>query len=263
MRLILLTHGGADIVLEKLAALENIEVAGVFVETVMSPNRGIVEKIRRSIKYDGLLGTVAKLFRKKDGASIGVGDRTVETVRNLGLTIYEVDNFHSESSVSLMQNAEADLGIIYGTNIIKESVFSIPKLGSINLHQGLAPYYRGGPPIFWELFNDEKEVGITVHFVASKVDSGDIILQKNVPLDYDFACETDFEEFIASFQAGLREESANLIAESVKLVMSGNEQRKPQDVSIGKRYRLPVKKEKDEMRRRLRQRINRGENAED
>jgi folate-dependent phosphoribosylglycinamide formyltransferase PurN len=264
MRVIMLTHGGAELVLEKLAELDNVEVVGVFVETATTPRRGIVEKIRRSIKYDGVLGTAKKLFPKRDGVVdvSAAGNRTIEIAEKLGLSVYEVENFHSETAIAMMRKTNADLGIIYGTNIIKERVFSIPKLGSINLHQGLAPHYRGGPPIFWELFNGEKEVGITAHFVVAKVDTGDIIHQKTVPLDYDFAYGTAFEEFITSFQLGLREESANLVAESVKLIASGDVQRKPQDISIGKRYRLPVKREKDEMRRRLRQRMNRGENAE-
>ncbi len=81
-------------------------------------------------------------------------------------------------------------------NIIKESVFSIPRFGSINIHQGLAPIYRGGPTVFWELFNGENEIGITVHFVAPKVDTGDIILQKTLPLEYDFSrYELNFENF--------------------------------------------------------------------
>lgn len=263
MRVILLTHGGAEIVLEKLHDLENIEVVGVFVETATTPRRGIAEKIRRSIKYDGLLDTAKKLFpnNSREVDVSGFGNQTIEIAENLGVPVYKVDNFHHETSIELMRHADADLGVIYGTNIIKESVFYIPKLGSINLHQGLAPYYRGGPPIFWELFNREQEVGITVHFVAAKVDTGDIILQKAVPLEYDFAYGLNFEDFIADFQSGLREESAKLVAESVQLIASGDVQRKLQDVSIGKRYRLPIKKEKDEMRRRLRQRMNRGENA--
>ncbi len=264
MRLIVLTHGGAEIVLEKLHDLKNIEIVGVFVETVTTPSRGLAEKIRRSIRYDGVFETVKKLFPKTDGGptqtTVGA---TVEIADELGLTVYEVDNFHSETSIAIMRKADADLGVIYGTNIIKENVFSIPKLGSINLHQGRAPHYRGGPPIFWELFNGEKEIGITVHFVASKVDTGDIILQKILSLKYDFAYGARFEEFIASFQMGLREESANLVAESVKLIATGNVERKPQDTSIGKRYRLPVKKEKDEMRWRLLQRMNRYANAKD
>ena len=265
MRVILLTHGGADLVLEKLHGLESIEIVGVFVETVTTPRRGIVEKIRRSIKYDGVLDTAKKLF-PKNGREVDqyeAGNQMTEVAEKLGLPVYEVADFHSETSIELMRESDADVGVIYGTNIIKENVFSIPKLGSINLHQGLAPYYRGGPPIFWELFNGEQEVGITVHFVAAKVDTGDIILQKTLPLEYDIGYGLNFEEFIESFKSGLQEESANLIAESVKLIASGDVQRKPQDVSVGKRYRLPVKKEKDEMRRRLKQRMNRGKNAED
>ena len=258
MRLILLTHGGAEIVLERLHDLENVEIVGVFVETVTTSNRGIFEKLRRSLKYDGVFETVKKFFprRRAEADPEEAGNQTIKTAENLSISVYEVDNFHTETSIELMRRPDADLGVIYGTNIIKESVFSIPKLGSINLHQGLAPHYRGGPPIFWELFNSEKEVGITVHFVAAKVDTGDIIVQRTVPLEYDFAYGANFEDFIASFQLGLREESANLIAESVKLIASGEAQRKPQDISLGTRYRLPVKKEKDEMRRRLRQRMN-------
>ena len=221
---------------------------------------------RPSIKYDGVLGRVKKLIPRKDKAKTdadGAVNRTVLVAGRLGLKVFEVDNFHSETSVEAIRRSAADLGVIYGTNIIKESVFSIPRLGSINLHQGLAPYYRGGPPIFWELFNGEQEVGITVHFVAPKVDAGDIILQKRLPLEYDFAYGVNFEAFISSFKSGLREESAELIAGALDLIASGDLKRKPQDLSKGKRYRLPLKREKDEMRRRLKERINRGRNAKD
>ncbi len=262
MRVILLTHGGADLVLEKLRDLENIEIVGVFVETLTTPRRSIVERIRRSIKYDGVLETVKKFVPKTQIHLNDKNDKTMQAAYKLGLTVLKVDNFHAEESIKLMRQAEADLGVIYGTNIIKQSVFSIPKHGSINLHQGLAPHYRGGPPIFWELFNGEKEIGITVHFVAVKVDTGDIILQSTVPLEYDAAFGLNFDAFIANFQSSLRGRSADLIAESVKLIAAGEVQRRPQDISIGKRYRLPVKKEKDEMRRRLKQRISRGDNAE-
>jgi methionyl-tRNA formyltransferase len=78
------------------------------------------------------------------------------------------------------------LGILYGTNIIKESVFGIPRLGSINLTKDSRRVYRGGPTVFWELFNDEKELGITIILSAAKVDTGDIILQKTLALVYDF-----------------------------------------------------------------------------
>jgi len=161
--------------------------------------------------------------------------------------------FRSET----MRAANADLGILLGTNILRESVFKLPRLGSINLHQGLAPYYRGCPAIFWELYNGEREIGITVHFVESKVDTGDIILQRTVPLEYDYRYESDFEAFITDYRQRLVVPCANLIADAVQMIADGNEARHPQDCSLGKRYRLPIKKEKDELRRRLRERRER------
>jgi methionyl-tRNA formyltransferase len=260
MRVVLLTHGGADLVIEGLASLNNIEVAGVFIETVTTPLRGPVEKLRRSIRYDGISGTARKFLRKRpnDSGENAVADRTREVAAKHGIAVAEVENFHSEDTIALIKATDADLGVIFGTNIIKESVFSIPKLGSINLHQGLAPYYRGGPPVFWELCNDEKEVGLTVHFVAAKVDTGDIVLQKKFPLEYDPAFGLDFETFIEKYRSDLREESARLVAEAVAGIVADNFERTPQDTRLGKRYRLPTKKEKDELRRRLKARLARG-----
>jgi methionyl-tRNA formyltransferase len=173
----------------------------------------------------------------------------------LNIPLFKVENYHSENAINLLKNADADLGILYGTNIIKEQVFSVPKLGSINIHQGLAPLYRGGPTVFWELFNDEKEIGITVHFVAAKVDTGDIILQRKLPLDYDFSrYGLDYESFLRDFRVSLVEPSTRLIAEAVQLIAEGKEQRIEQDTSIGKRYRLPTKAEKSELLRILKKR---------
>ena len=64
------------------------------------------------------------------------------------MSVYFLPNYQAEEAMGLMRAAEADLGIVWGTNILKECVFRIPRLGSINIHQGLTPYYRGGPPVF-------------------------------------------------------------------------------------------------------------------
>ncbi len=263
LKVVVLTHGGANRFLELLSALETVEIAGVFVETVTAPQRSLTEKIKRSVRYDGYAATVKKFSAAVLGSATK-GAEELESAResqksldefaeSLGIPLCRVENYHAEATIERLRETNADLGILYGTNIIKESVFGIPRLGSINIHQGLAPFYRGGPTVFWELFNDEKQLGITVHFVAAKVDTGDIVLQKTVPLDYDFASYgLDFEKFLADFRASLVEPSAKLLAESVRLISVGQEKRARQDTSVGKRYRLPLKKEKDELRRRLR-----------
>jgi folate-dependent phosphoribosylglycinamide formyltransferase PurN len=262
LRVILLTHGGAELVLERLLALEGVEVAGVFVETEITPQRGWREKLRRSVRYDGWAATVWKLAGQLSGRRAGADADDAAAARDLlraaadaaSVPFHFVANYHSDEAVALMHAARADLGVVYGTNIIRESVFGLPRLGSINLHQGLAPLYRGGPPVFWELYNGEREVGLTVHFVAAKVDTGEILLQETVPLAYDDAHGDDFDAFIGAYTSGLRARSAELVARAVRMIAEGSYEARPQDTSLGKRYRLPTKREKDELRRRLRAR---------
>lgn len=265
LKIIVLTHGGANRLLELLSALETVEIAGVFIETKTEPQRNLKEKLRRSIRYDGYAATLKKFSAVVFGAAtdgaeeakaIRASQKDLEKLADeYRIPIFKVENYHAPETIELLKKQNADLGILYGTNIIKEAVFSIPRLGSINIHQGLAPLYRGGPPVFWELFNGEPEVGITVHFVTAKVDTGDIILQKCVPLEYDFArYEFDYERFLEDFRARLKEPSAHLIAEAVSLIADGKERRTKQDTTLGKRYRLPTKIEKDRLLRVLKKR---------
>jgi len=263
-RVILLTHGHCEAVLEQLLTVESMTVAGIFVETDILRKYRPAEAIQRSIKYDGWLTTIANYSRKLlglgnsyDEALTGTEDsraRLLDIARSVGVPIHFVGNFHTDESRALIRQCAPDLGVIYGTNIIKESVFKIPRLGSVNLHQGLAPWYRGGPPIFWELYNGENEVGITVHFVESRVDSGDIILQQTVPMVYDYGFGLDYEEFLSHYSKNLQERCASLLAESVRLIAEGTVTPTRQDRDLGTRYRLPTKAQKNELRRRLQRR---------
>ena len=262
LRLILLSHGGAEEVLTRLLSPE-VDVVGIFVETETTRNYGIREKIKRSIRYDGYAKTFSKLARKLFRldqekpdimALLKSRDELERIARAHGIAFHLVSDYHAPETIALMREANADLGVIYGTNIIKESVFRIPRLGSINLHQRLAPHYRGGPPVFWELYNGESELGLTVHYVAAKVDSGDIILQETMPLKYEYSYGDDYESFISDFCAQLHSRCAELVAQAVHLIARGTASPKPQDASLGRRYRLPSKSEKDELRRRLRSR---------
>lgn len=265
LKVFILTHGGSERLLELLSESDLVEIGGVFVEKAKEIKRTFKQKLERSIKYDGYSETFKKfsakfLGSKTEGAEElkSVQDKQkelIETAEKLGIPVFHVDNYHSEETKETLRKLNADLGILYGTNIIRKAVFEIPKMGSINIHQGLAPIYRGGPTVFWELYNDEKKVGITVHFVASKVDTGDLILQKTVPLEYDFdKYELDYESFLSDFRAVLIEPSSQMMVSAIEQIAQEIEQRTKQDTSIGKRYRLPTKREKDELVRILKER---------
>lgn len=266
LRVIVLTHGAAESLLGNLLKLNNVEVTGVFVETEVNRRvYGLREKLRRSIRYEGYAATAAKglrLLAGRGGSARGAVDRIRESQQSLGrfagdlgVSVHFLPNYHTEEAMGLMREAKADLGVVWGTNILKECVFRIPGLGSVNIHQGLAPYYRGGPPVFWELYNGEIEIGVTVHFVESKVDAGEIIVQETLPLTYDYSYGLNYEAFIADYRERMMDHCVRLMVNAVTLLADGAARPRPQNTNLGMRYRLPVKCEKDELRRRLRTRM--------
>ena len=90
---------------------------------------------------------------------------------------------NSDDAQIFIESIMPDLGIALGGPILKEKVFAIPRLGTINLHKGKVPDYRGMPPAFWELNNGEVDVGCTIHKVESGLDSGDILIARSVKVD--------------------------------------------------------------------------------
>jgi methionyl-tRNA formyltransferase len=261
MRIVLLTHGGAEPLLVRLAAVPGVTVAGVVIETDTIRRRPPLEQLRRSIRYDGLLPTLTKLARRLTGARRGAtatrpaawGVR--DAASGLGVPVHLIRRYADEDARALMAALRPDLGVTWGTGILPPRVFELPRLGTINLHQGLTPLYRGGPSVFWELFNGESRVGLTVHQVAAAVDAGDVILQTQLPLEYDYArFGTRFEAFLDETRAELRAHGVDLVAEAVRRIADGTAAPQAQDLSVGRRYRLPTHREQQELRRRLRAR---------
>jgi methionyl-tRNA formyltransferase len=66
--------------------------------------------------------------------------------------------------------------------ILSKELFSAPRFGSFNFHNSLLPQYRGTHPVSWVLINDEKETGVTLHFIDEKIDNGPILFQQPVSI---------------------------------------------------------------------------------
>jgi methionyl-tRNA formyltransferase len=261
LRIIVLARGDAESLLGNLLKLDKVEIAGVFVETGAPCHRdGLREKVRRSIRHDGYATTAMKglrlLARREKTDRIRESQQALgRFAGTLGAPVHFLSNYHTEEATGLMRAAEADLGVVWGTNILKEYVFRIPRLGSINIHQGLAPYYRGGPPVFWELYNGEREIGVTAHFVDSKFDAGEIIAQETLPLIYDYSYGLNYEAFIADYRARMADHCVRLMVNAASMIADGEARPRPQNIDLGRLYLPPVKYEKDELRRRLRRRM--------
>jgi peptidoglycan/xylan/chitin deacetylase (PgdA/CDA1 family) len=96
------------------------------------------------------------------------------------IRILKVNDIHASSVVEEIRNFDPQLGLSLAAPILKPAVFTLPKLGTLNLHKGKLPEYRGMPPAFWELWNEEQSVGCTVHWVEAGLDSGAVVREASV-----------------------------------------------------------------------------------
>ena len=104
--------------------------------------------------------------------------------RAQGCTLSITSDVHAAESLEYVRGLRPDLGIVFGTPILKPMLFEIPRLGSINLHQRKVPDYRGSGPIgLWEMLDGQKEIGVTVHRVLQKLDAGGVIRSTTIPIE--------------------------------------------------------------------------------
>lgn len=99
-----------------------------------------------------------------------------------GFPVVAVPNVNSADARNALRRLGADLGISVGNRVIQGSTFSIPRLGMVNLHHGRMPDYRGGPPGFWEVYNAERAMGVSVHRIDAELDHGELLGVAEVPI---------------------------------------------------------------------------------
>jgi len=119
----------------------------------------------------------------------------------------------------------ADLAILaFVTQIVPAQVFSVPRLGSVCFHPSLLPKYRGASAINWALINGETTTGVTLFWVDQGIDTGPILLQKEVAVEPDDTTGSLY--FNKIFPLGV-----DAIGEAVDLIEAGNPPRIVQDES--------------------------------
>ena len=130
-------------------------------------------------------------------------------------------NVNDQDAVARLQELKPDLVILvaYG-QILRKPVLNLPRLGCVNLHASLLPAYRGAAPIQWALANGETRTGVTTMYMNERMDAGDIILQREMPiLDEDTA---------GTLHDKLAELGAPLVGETLDSIRAGDVPRLPQ-----------------------------------
>lgn len=101
------------------------------------------------------------------------------------LPLLQPTNLKDPEFIEDLKSLHADLQIVVAFRMLPESVWSMPPLGTFNLHASLLPQYRGAAPINWAIINGDTESGITTFFLKHEIDTGDIIMQESVEITSD------------------------------------------------------------------------------
>jgi methionyl-tRNA formyltransferase len=142
----------------------------------------------------------------------------------LGLRVMEADLLHDEAFIETLRATEADLFIVVAFRILPEEVFTIPSIGSFNLHASLLPRYRGAAPINWALMNGDTVSGVTTFFLQQKVDTGNLLLQEKIPLHENMTAG-ELHDLLAEI-------GARAVLRTVELIAKGEALPRPQDDSL-------------------------------
>ena len=122
-------------------------------------------------------------------------------------------NINSEVFIEKIKKYNAELFVSMSFNqIFKTTMINLPRFKTINCHAGKLPFYRGRNILNWALINDEREFGITVHYLDEGIDTGDIILQETYPI-------TD-EDNYGTLLAKAYEGCADILYRAIKMIQN-------------------------------------------
>ncbi|MGB1102039.1 MAG: methionyl-tRNA formyltransferase [Crocinitomicaceae bacterium] len=138
-----------------------------------------------------------------------------------GLEILQPEKLKSSDFNERLELINADLFVVVAFRMLPEMVWSMPPLGTINLHGSLLPQYRGAAPINWAVINGEQETGATTFFIEKEIDTGKIIDNVTIPILE--------EDTAGSIHDKLMVEGAGLLVKTVNAIFNGDVKAKAQD----------------------------------
>ncbi len=148
-----------------------------------------------------------------------------EKALELGIPVLQPEKARDESFINKIRELAPDLIVVtaYG-QILKKELLEIPEYGCINVHASLLPRWRGAAPIQWAIIDGDSLTGVTTMYMDEGLDTGDMLLKKEVPIDEKETGGSLFEK--------LAKAGGELIVETVRKLESGELTRQKQDESL-------------------------------
>ncbi|MGV8814048.1 MAG: methionyl-tRNA formyltransferase [Gelidibacter sp.] len=126
------------------------------------------------------------------------------------LRLLQPTNLKDDEFLNELKSLNANVQIVVAFRMLPEVVWSMPEYGTFNLHASLLPDYRGAAPIHWAIINGEEKTGVTTFFIDEKIDTGAIILQKEVTIKED--------ETVGTLHDELQHIGSELVIETLQLI---------------------------------------------
>ena len=150
-------------------------------------------------------------------------DPLKEAAQAAGIPIFQPARMKDPEAYDQMMSLNPDLAVLaFVTDIVPGKVLSLPKVGSICYHPSILPKYRGASAINWAVINGETKSGLTIFWVDAGIDTGDMLLQKEVEIGPE---ETTGEVYFNK----LYPLGVEAVIEAVDLIAAGKAPRLPQD----------------------------------
>lgn len=130
-----------------------------------------------------------------------------------GIPVLQPEKLKDPEFIDQLRQINADLFIVIAFRMLPEIVWSMPRLGTFNLHASLLPKFRGAAPINRAIMNGESQTGITTFFLKHEIDTGDMIEQKSTPILP--------EDNAGTLHDKLMEMGAEMVAHTVEDIMEG------------------------------------------
>jgi methionyl-tRNA formyltransferase len=169
---------------------ENIEVMGIFSCKTMG-ERGRIRLLRELLLMYGPVGLVRLLSRRLGSKIAGwllatTGKRfysLAQLCRAFEISHAVIGNPNHEEYRTKIAALRPDLLVsVACPYILRDKLLSLPSQGCINIHHAPLPRYKGMMPTFWQMYQGERQVGVTIHTMAARVDEGSALLQEQLPI---------------------------------------------------------------------------------
>ncbi len=165
---------------------ELADVKGVVIATAMG-KKGPVQLARQMYDFYGpvdffRVGALYASYKVKAKIPALAGESFYsigQLCAHHGIPVYHTNQVNSPEFLATLRGMDLDLiASVAAPVIFKKELVELPRLGCINIHNGALPRYRGMLPNFWQMYNNERQVGITIHEMNENLDDGRILRQE-------------------------------------------------------------------------------------